>query len=111
MSGIGKFLRTVFLVDLAKGLWLTLRYTPQPAFTFPCSSPLKVMGLNTADFASAVEAVFRKHLGTAEVSYARQLSSSGKYLSITATFTATSKEQLDAIYLELNRHELVKMTL
>jgi NADH-quinone oxidoreductase subunit I len=28
------FLRSIFLVDLAKGLWLTLKYTPQPAFTF-----------------------------------------------------------------------------
>ena len=29
-----KLLRTIFLVDLLKGLWLTLKYTPQPAFTF-----------------------------------------------------------------------------
>ena len=28
------FLRSFFLVDLAKGLWVTLKYTPQPAFTF-----------------------------------------------------------------------------
>ena len=25
---------TIFLVDLLKGLWITLKYTPQPAFTF-----------------------------------------------------------------------------
>ena len=31
---MGKLLRTIFLVDLLKGLWLTLKYTPQPAFTF-----------------------------------------------------------------------------
>src|SRR5256885_17025444 len=29
-----KFLKTIFLVDLLKGLWVTLKYTPQPAFTF-----------------------------------------------------------------------------
>ena len=29
-----KFLKTIFLVDLLKGLWITLKYTPQPAFTF-----------------------------------------------------------------------------
>ena len=28
------FFRSIFLVDLLKGLWLTLKYTPQPAFTF-----------------------------------------------------------------------------
>ena len=27
-------LRKIFLVDLLKGLWVTLTYTPQPAFTF-----------------------------------------------------------------------------
>jgi putative lipoic acid-binding regulatory protein len=48
---------------------------------------------------------------TGHIEYARQLSSSGKYLSITATFTATSREQLDALYRELNGHELVVMTL
>ena len=29
-----KLLRSIFLVDLLKGMWLTLKYTPQPAFTF-----------------------------------------------------------------------------
>ena len=29
-----KLLKSIFLVDLLKGLWLTLKYTPQPAFTF-----------------------------------------------------------------------------
>ncbi len=83
----------------------------QTAFTFPCSFPLKVMGLNNEAFSSAVKAIFQKHLDPAPVSYTIQLSSSGKYLSITATFTATSKEQLDALYRELNAHELVVMTL
>ena len=85
--------------------------TSPTAFTFPCSFPLKVMGLNTDAFPGAVEAILRRHLGAAEVAYTRQLSRNGKYLSITATFTAASKEQLDALYRELNGHELVKMTL
>src|SRR5262249_34656788 len=29
-----RLLKTIFLVDLLKGLWVTLKYTPQPAFTF-----------------------------------------------------------------------------
>ncbi len=80
-------------------------------FTFPCSFPLKVMGLNNQDFEAAIKAVFEKHLPAATIVYTSQLSKSGKYLSITATFTATSKEQLDALYRELNGHELVVMTL
>ena len=31
---IRNFFKTIFLVDLLKGLWVTLKYTPQPAFTF-----------------------------------------------------------------------------
>jgi formate hydrogenlyase subunit 6/NADH:ubiquinone oxidoreductase subunit I len=34
MAGVAQFLRTIFLVDLLKGLWLTLRYTPREKFTF-----------------------------------------------------------------------------
>src|SRR3954464_2015840 len=34
MQTIINFFKTIFLVDLLKGLWVTLKYTPQPAFTF-----------------------------------------------------------------------------
>jgi putative lipoic acid-binding regulatory protein len=85
--------------------------TASTAFTFPCTFPLKVMGLNDKAFDSAVKAVFHKHLYPAPITYSFQESRSGKYLSITATFTATSKEQLDTLYRELNAHELVLMTL
>ena len=34
MQQLWKLFRMVFLVDLIKGLLVTLRYTPQPAFTF-----------------------------------------------------------------------------
>jgi putative lipoic acid-binding regulatory protein len=78
---------------------------------FPCSFPLKVMGLNGGQFESAVHAVIKKHLQETPVIYESRPSNSGKYLSVTATFTATSREQLDALYRELNDHELVVMTL
>jgi len=80
-------------------------------FTFPCTFPLKVMGLNGGQFESVVQAVIRKHLQDSPVLFERRPSTSGKYLSVTATFTATSREQLDALYRELNSHELVVMTL
>ncbi len=78
---------------------------------FPCSFPLKAMGLNTEAFATAVTAIFEKHAAPERISYSRRLSSGGKYLSITATFMARSKDQLDALYRELNDHDLVLMTL
>jgi putative lipoic acid-binding regulatory protein len=78
---------------------------------FPCAFPVKVMGLNTEEFTSAVIAVFRKHLPGTEISPTRRLSGGNKYLSLTVTFTAESREQLNAIYEDLNRNELVLMTL
>ncbi len=77
---------------------------------FPCSFPLKVMGLNTEVFATTVTAILEKHADP-DISYSRRLSRGSKYVSITATFTARSRDQLDALYQELNDHDLVLMTL
>ena len=38
-------------------------------------------------------------------------SSSAKYLSVTVTITATSREQLDNLYRAFNKHPDVKMVL
>jgi putative lipoic acid-binding regulatory protein len=78
---------------------------------FPCSFPVKVMGLNNGEFDSAVTAIFEKHVGSEPISYSRRLSSSNKYLSITGTFMARNRRQVDALYQELNDHDLVLMTL
>jgi putative lipoic acid-binding regulatory protein len=79
--------------------------------TFPCSFPIKVMGLNSEAFISAVMAILHHHLEPGRFTQSAKPSSSGTYLSLTVTFTAQSQEQLNAIYEELNRHELVVMTL
>ena len=78
---------------------------------YPCTFPLKVVGLNTESFERAVREVVRKHLGDIVVEYEARMSSEGKYLSVTATFAAESREQVEAIYRELKGHELVVMTL
>ena len=79
---------------------------------FPQSYPLKVLGKNTNEFYAVVSSIIGSHLGKAEeVTYHTKTTSGGKYLSVTATFSARSKEQLDSIYQELNRHELILMTL
>ncbi len=78
---------------------------------FPCLFPIKVMGLNSEAFTSAVLTVFQNHLAPGQFTQDTKPSSSGKYLSITVTFTAQSQEQLNTIYEELNRQELVIMTL
>jgi putative lipoic acid-binding regulatory protein len=81
------------------------------ALQFPCSFPLKVMGRNSEAFELAVREIVGRHLPGVHVVYAVRHSSAGAYRSLTATFTAVNREQLDALYRELNAHELVVMTL
>ncbi len=80
--------------------------------TFPCSYPLKVMGHNTSEFYSVVCTIVEKHVGAgSEITYSVRTSSGEKYMSITATFSAESEEQLAGLYKELSEHRLVKMAL
>lgn len=80
--------------------------------TFPCVFALKVMGKNTDKLRPAVLAIVRKHVPDLDESLiTSRPSSGGAYLALTVTFTATGRDQLDAIYRELNAHELVAMTL
>ena len=79
---------------------------------FPCRFPLKTIGKNSADFESVVVEIVRRHvpeLKDEEIS--RRMSKDGKYLSVTTTFTAESREQLDGLYYELSSHEYVMMVL
>ena len=81
-------------------------------FQFPCLFPIKVMGKNSDKLYPAVSAIMAKHVtGLDDVTFESRLSSGDKYLSITVTIMARSRAQLDAIYLDLNGHELVLMTL
>lgn len=80
--------------------------------TFPCEFPVKIMGRASENFEADVIAIVRKHapdLSAAAIS--NRPSGKGNYIAITVTVNATSKEQLDNIYLELNGHESVVMTL
>ena len=79
---------------------------------YPLEFPVKVMGLNRPEFRPAMIAVFRRHAPdfddtTVEVRSSRE----AKYLSLTMTITAVSREQLDALYSELSDHPMVTMAL
>jgi putative lipoic acid-binding regulatory protein len=79
---------------------------------FPCQFPIKAMGRAHDDFEAQVVSLVRKHvpdLGEAAVKC--RDSQGGKYLSVTITVTATSREQLDNIYRELTACEEVLMAL
>ena len=79
---------------------------------FPCLFPIKVMGLAEEDFDLLVANIVRKHApDLSEGAIKSRLSQEGKYISITVTVEAESKQQLDNIYLELTAHEKVLMAL
>jgi len=87
-------------------------HTTETHFEFPCEFPIKVMGKNQPEFEATVLAIVRKHIpDLGEGAVKTRPSKGDKWLSVTVTFTARSKAQLDALYLELNGCDQVVMTL
>ena len=79
---------------------------------FPCEFPIKIMGLARDDFAQTILEIVRRHAPDFDGATMEMRSSSGaKYLSLTCTIHATSKAQLDELYRELSKHEMVKIVL
>ncbi len=79
---------------------------------FPCPFAIKAMGLAEADFDLVVVDIVRRHVGgLGEGAVTTRPSSGGKYLSVTVTFQAESRAQLDALYRELSGHPRVLMSL
>jgi hypothetical protein len=80
---------------------------------FPCNFTIKVMGVNHVNLVNEVVAVISRYSDGFDPNQdiTTRLSSNSNYVAISAVIKATSKEQLDTIYLALNKHELVKVTL
>lgn len=79
---------------------------------FPHDYPLKVMGRNNDEFRSLVFGIVQKHMGPVDQSLIEERpSKSGTYLGLTLIVRATSKAQLDALYLELTTCEKVMVAL
>jgi uncharacterized protein len=79
---------------------------------FPCDFPLKVLGRRSDDFRSIVLGIVQKHAGALDPARIEERPSrDGNYLSLTCTFAAQSREQLDALYRELTSCERVLVVL
>jgi putative lipoic acid-binding regulatory protein len=79
---------------------------------YPSEFPIKVMGVRSDRFVEAIVEVAGRHDPTFDASKVElRPSRAGNYLGITITITATSREQLDALYTELSSHPLVKVVL
>lgn len=79
---------------------------------FPCEFPIKVMGATQDGFAEEILRVVRVHAPEFDATHMEmRASSGGRYISLTCTVTATSKEQLDNLYRALTSHPMVKVVL
>jgi putative lipoic acid-binding regulatory protein len=86
--------------------------TTEQGFQFPCAYQVKAMGLDDGEFRETVVQILRRHCDAIdEEKIVCRSSAKGKYLSVSVTIEAHSREQLDAIYDALTAHEKVLMRL
>ncbi len=79
---------------------------------FPCDLPVKVFGRNDAAFRRAALAIVRRHFEAFDEEGLRERTSrADRYLSLTVTVRAESREQIDALYRELTASEAILMVL
>jgi len=79
---------------------------------YPSQFPIKVMGIQNEHFVHEITKIAKQFdpgfdAGKVEL----RPSSGGKYLGVTITVTATSREQLDNLYRALTGHSMVKVVL
>lgn len=81
-------------------------------FNFPCDFPIKIMGRCDCELENLVVEIINKHVSNiAEDAITTRPSGKGNFISVTVTITATSRAQLDNIYLELTARDEVLMAL
>jgi len=79
---------------------------------FPCSFPIKLMGRESSEFRQTVRELVEKHAGPVDDAAIRSsLSRNGRFVSVTITVVAESREQLDNIYRDATAHDDVIMVL
>ncbi|MBP6616587.1 MAG: DUF493 family protein [Burkholderiaceae bacterium] len=80
--------------------------------TYPSLFPIKVMGVKADGFVHAITVIAQQFDPSFDASTIElRPSKAGNYLGVTITVTATSREQLDALYRTLSTHPMVKVVL
>ncbi|MEI8029535.1 MAG: DUF493 family protein [Comamonadaceae bacterium] len=79
---------------------------------YPSKFPIKVMGARQDGLVNAITSIANQFDSTFDAATIElRESKGGKYLGVTITVTATSREQLDALYRALGAHPMVKVVL
>lgn len=91
---------------------MVMHNEPDSPLQFPCEFPIKAMGLAVHDLEVIVYDIARQHApDLTKDALNKRESANGKYISITVTINAQSRDQLDAIYQALTDHEHIIMAL
>ncbi|MCC6201729.1 MAG: DUF493 domain-containing protein [Gammaproteobacteria bacterium] len=86
--------------------------TDAPLIEFPCDFPIKVFGLPDDDFVAMVVDLVTQHTGpVAAEAIATRSSRGGKYVAVTITVRASSREQMDRVYQALCAERRILMAL
>ena len=84
----------------------------QSLIKYPSKFPIMVMGMKVDGYVRAINCIDEQFDPTFDSSTVELRPSSGnKYLGVTITITATSREQLDELYRTLTTHPLVRTVL
>lgn len=79
---------------------------------FPCRFPIKAIGPAEDDFVGHVRTLIERHVAELPDAAIQTRDSAGsRFVSVTVTIEATSREQLDAIYRELSASARIKFAL
>lgn len=79
---------------------------------FPCQFSIKAVGKNTPEIDTRIYSLVCRHVPGLDFAAVTTRPSKGdKYISVTVAFEATSKQQLDAIYMDLSGCDEVIMAL
>jgi putative lipoic acid-binding regulatory protein len=85
---------------------------PESLIVYPSLFPIKVMGVKVEGLVSAITHIAHQFDPAFDASTIElRESKGGKYLGVTITVTATSREQLDELYRTLSTHPMVKVVL
>lgn len=85
---------------------------PESLIEYPSLFPIKVMGTKVDGLVHAITVIAEHFDPTFDASTIElRESKGGKYLGVTITVTATSREQLDELYRTLSTHPMVKVVL
>lgn len=91
---------------------MPIQTDPPEALKFPCRFPIKAMGRQDDGLVDTVRDIVARHVRRPEdMTVKWRHSRQGNYISVTVTFTAHSRAQLDDLYRELSGHPHILVVL